>query len=75
MRLGRQFPEYSTLDGTVATPHQPPFSTATFRPLLTAREVDVELSEKSSEGQRKFCSFEQTQRTRQLMVTLNNSPP
>lgn len=52
MWLGRQFPEYSTLDGTAAMPHQPPFSTATFRPLPTAREVDAELGE-SSEGQKK----------------------
>lgn len=38
-------PGYNTLDGTAATPHQAPFSTATLRPLPTAGEVVVELGE------------------------------
>lgn len=56
MRLGWQFLDYNTLDGTAATPHQAPFSTATLRPLLTAGEVDIELGE-SSEGQEKVLWF------------------
>lgn len=52
-----------------------PFLTATICPLPTALEKWLLNWVRVRKDGEKFCGFEQTQRTCQLMVALNNSPP